>query len=123
MRGQSGDTEAFWEGELEGLSTTGAWIYFGGHLLETYSSTQQIVALSTTESEYISIKDVAHALEIRSALAECGMTLKMMGKTDRPSSIGSAFEHVMLTFRIFEQQCSMEFDSVSKFHRFPTWRV
>ena len=26
--------------------------------------------LSTTESEYISIKDVAHALEIRSAVAE-----------------------------------------------------
>ena len=40
------------------------------------------MALSTPESEYISIKDVAHALEIRSALAECGMTLKMIGKTD-----------------------------------------
>ena len=39
----------------------------------------------------------------------------------RPSSIGSAFEHVMLTFRISEQQCSKEFDSVSKFHRIPTW--
>ena len=47
-------TEAYWEGELEGLSTTGAWICFGGYLLETFSSTQQIVALSTTESEYIS---------------------------------------------------------------------
>ena len=58
--------------------TTGAWIYF----VETYSSTQQIVALSTTESEYISTKDVVHALEIRSALAECDMTLKMMGETD-----------------------------------------
>ena len=34
------------------------------------------------ESEYISIKDVAHALEIRSALAGYGMTLKMMGETD-----------------------------------------
>ena len=50
--------EAYWEGELEGLLTTGAWIYFGGYLLETYSSTQQNVALSTTESEYISIKNV-----------------------------------------------------------------
>ena len=65
-------TEAYWEGELEGLSTTGAWIYFGGYLLETYSSTQQIVAPCTTESEHISTKDVAHALEIRSILAECG---------------------------------------------------
>ena len=52
---------AYWEGELEGLSKRGAWIYFGGYLLETYSSTQQIVALSTTESEYISTKDVAHS--------------------------------------------------------------
>ena len=75
-------TEAYWEGELEGLSTTGAWMYFGGYLLETYSSTQQIVALSTTENEYISMKDVAHALEIRGALSECGVTLNMMGKTD-----------------------------------------
>ena len=75
-------TEAYWEGELERLSTTGSWIYFGCCLLETYSSTQQIVALSTTESEYISIKDVAHALEIRSALAEYGMTLKTMGEPD-----------------------------------------
>ena len=52
------------------------------YLLETYSSTQQIVALSTTESEYISTKDVAHALDIRSVLAECDITLKMKGKTD-----------------------------------------
>ena len=37
---------AHWEGELEGLLTTGAWIYVGGYLLE---STQQIVALTTAE--------------------------------------------------------------------------
>ena len=83
-------TEAYWEGELEGLSTTGAWIYFGGYLLETYPSTQQIVALSTTESEYISTEDVAHALEIHSALAECDMTLKMMGKTDATAGRATA---------------------------------
>ena len=32
--------------------------------------------------EYISTKDVAHALQIRSDLAECDMTLRMNGKTD-----------------------------------------
>ena len=55
-------TEANWAGELEGLrSTSCGWIYFGDHLLETYSSTQQIVALSIAESEYISItKGAAH---------------------------------------------------------------
>ena len=73
---------AYWEGELEGLSTTGAWICFGRYLPETYSSTQQIVAPSTTGSEYISTKDVAHPLEIRSDLAECDMTIRMKGRTD-----------------------------------------
>ena len=75
-------TEAYREGELDGLSTTGAWICFDRYLLETCSSTQQIVALSTTESEYISTKDVAHALKIRSDLAECDMTIRIKGKTD-----------------------------------------
>ena len=59
-------TGANWAGELEGLrSTSCGWIYFCDHLLETYSSTQQIVALSTAESEYISItKGAAHALAV-----------------------------------------------------------
>ena len=58
-------------------------MYFGGHLLETYSSTQQIVALSTSESEYISItKDAAHALENRSAVMEYGMTFNVGCETD-----------------------------------------
>ena len=63
-----------WAGELEGLrSTSCGWIYFGDHLLETYSSTQKIVALSTAESEYISItKGAAHALEVRSAMGWTG---------------------------------------------------
>ena len=52
------------------------------NLLETYSSKQQIVALSVTESEYIWTKDVAHALELRSVLAECDIMAKMKGKTD-----------------------------------------
>ena len=49
---------------------------FGGYVLETCILTQQIVALSTSESEDISTKDVAHALEIHSDLAECDMTKK-----------------------------------------------
>ena len=45
-------TDANCAGELEGLrSASCGWIYFGDHLLETYSSTQQNVALSTAESE------------------------------------------------------------------------
>ena len=77
-------TDANWAGELEGLrSTSCGWIYFGDHLLETYSSTQQIVALSTAESEYISItKGAAHALEVHSALVDYGLTLTVVCETD-----------------------------------------
>ena len=64
-------------------STSCGWIYFGDHLLETYSSTQQIVVLSTAESEYISItKGAAHALEVRSAMVEFGLTFNVVCETD-----------------------------------------
>ena len=47
---------------------------FGGHLLEACSSAQQIVVLSTGESEYISItKGAAHGLEVPSAMMEYGL--------------------------------------------------
>ena len=56
----------------------GNWRDCARRLLETYSSTQQIVALSTAESEYISItKGAAHALEVRSAMVEYGMTFNV----------------------------------------------
>ena len=77
-------TDANWAGKLEGLrSTSCGWVYFGDDLLETYSSTQQIVALSTAESEYISItKGAAHALEVRSAMVEIGLTFNVVCETD-----------------------------------------
>ena len=51
--------------------------------METYSSTQQIVALSTAESEYTSItKGAAHALEVRSAMVEYGLTFNVVCETD-----------------------------------------
>ena len=72
-------TAANWAEELEGLrSTSRGWIYFGDRLLETYSSTQQIVALSTAQSEYISIrKGAPHTLEVRSAMVEFGLTFNV----------------------------------------------
>ena len=77
-------TDSNWAGEQEGLrSTSCGWIYFGDHLLETYSSTQQIVALSNAESGYISItKGAAHALEVRSAKVEFGLTFNVVCETD-----------------------------------------
>ena len=77
-------TDANWAVEREGLrSTSCVWIYFNDHLLETHSSTQQIVALSTAWSEYISItKGAARALEVRSAMVEFGLTFNVVCETD-----------------------------------------
>ena len=77
-------TDADWASELEGLrSTSCGWIYLGDHLLEACSKAQQIVALSTAESECISItKGAAHALEVRSAMVEYGMTFNVVCETD-----------------------------------------
>ena len=47
------------------------------------TSTQQIVALSTGESEYITTtKGAAHGLEVRSAMMENWPTLKVVCETD-----------------------------------------
>ena len=59
----------------------------GDHLLETCSS-KQIVALSTAESEYISItKGAAHALEVRSAMVAYGMTFNVECETDASAGL------------------------------------
>ena len=75
--------DANWARELEGLrSTSCGWIYSSDHLLETYSSTQQIVALSTAESDCISTtKGATHALEVRNAM-EFGMTFNVVCEMD-----------------------------------------
>ena len=88
-------TDATWAGELEGLrSTSCGWIYFGDHLMETYSATQQIVALSTAESEYISIsKGATHALEVRSAMVEFGLTSNVVCETDVSAGRAMATRH------------------------------
>ena len=88
-------TDANWAGELEGLrSISCGWIYFGDHLLETYSSTQQIVTLSIAESECISItKGAAHALEVRSAMVKYGMTFNVVCETDASAGRAMAMRH------------------------------
>ena len=69
---------------------------FGGHLLGTYSSTTKIVALSTAESEYISItKGAARAMEVRSAMLEYGLTSKVVCETETSAGRAMATRRVV----------------------------
>ena len=87
---------------------------FGDHLLETYSSTQQIVALSPAESEYISItKGAALALEVRSATVEFGLTFNVVCETDASAGRAMAtrrgvgrMRHLVARFLWLQQLCA-----------------
>ena len=72
--------DANWAGELEGLrSTSCGWIYFGDHLLRIRRHSRlwrcQLQRVSTSRSP-------AHALEVRSATVQHGLTLKVVCETD-----------------------------------------
>eukprot|EP00971_Amphidinium_carterae_P319363 6347305-Amphidinium_carterae.1 len=55
-------------------STSGGWIQHGGHLIESFSATQQVVALSSAEAEYVAMtKTASHALELKHLLEERGL--------------------------------------------------
>ena len=54
------------------------------------------MALSTAESEYMSItKGAAHALEVRSAMVEYGMTFKVVCETDASAGRDTATRRVV----------------------------
>ena len=98
-------TDANWAGELEGLrSTSCGWIYFGDHLLETYSSTQQIVALCRVR------KSRSRRVQLtlwRSAvlLVEYGMTCNSVCETDASAGRAMATRHGASRVRHLDARC------------------
>eukprot|EP00971_Amphidinium_carterae_P301466 5989912-Amphidinium_carterae.1 len=47
-------SDSNWAANESGFrSTSGGWIMHGNHLIESFSATQQVVALSSAEAEYV----------------------------------------------------------------------
>ena len=64
-------------------------IFLGGHLLETSTSTQHFIALSTAESEFYGIiRGAARGLQLRELLMEMGLKMKVRVRTDSPAAKG-----------------------------------
>ena len=64
-------------------------MFLGGHLLETSSSRQQIVALSSAESEFYGITRAAAAgIQVRECLAELGLVTKLRVFSDSSAARG-----------------------------------
>lgn len=76
-----------WAGELPGRrSTSGGAVQLGKHLVETWSSTQNDVALSSGEAElYAIIKGASQALGIRSLIRDMGAGSRIRIFTDSTS--------------------------------------
>ena len=66
-------------------------IFLGSHYIKSYSTTQKIIALSSAGAElYGMIKGSAHALGIKSPVADFGINAKIDTHTDASAAMGIA---------------------------------
>ena len=83
-------SDSDWAGDRETRkSTSGGMVMLGIHLIKSWSSTQQVIALSSGEAElYALIKATAQAKGIMSTLFDFGHMLKCTVCTDASAAIG-----------------------------------
>ena len=79
-----------WAGDkTSAKSTSGGMVFRGRHLLKSWSSTQQVIALSSGEAElYALTKGAAQALGAISMGQDLGETLNATVKTDSSAALG-----------------------------------
>ena len=79
-------------------STSGGCLMIGGHLIKSWSSTQQSISLSSGEAEMVGVtKGAAAALGFRSLLADLGLPWPVRIWTDSTASIGTvSYTHLTL---------------------------
>jgi hypothetical protein len=72
-------------------STSGGVLMHGNHVVKSWSSTQNIVSLSTGEAEYYGlVKGAAQAIGLQSMLRDINVHLKVKVKTDASAAKGIA---------------------------------
>ena len=83
---QSGEPEAYtdadWGGDKATRSSVSAWVMRGWHCLKVWTKKQQVVALSSAESElYAAVKTASEGLGIQSVATDleisCGLNLHL----------------------------------------------
>ena len=85
-------TDADWAGEArERKSTSGGIVNFGDHTLRAWASTQNVIALSSGESEYYGlVKAASVSIGIRSMMADLGVEVRIRLITDATTGIAIA---------------------------------
>ena len=77
-------TDADWASDSERRrSVDCVHIYHGGHMIESSTSTQQVVSLSTAESEFYGIvRGAASGIQLREAFTRLGFTVQLRVLSD-----------------------------------------
>ena len=86
----SGYSDSDWGGCLvTRRSTSGGCILHGGHLLQHWSRTQQVVSLSSAEAELHGLcKCASESLSVKNMTRELGMNLELRLRTDSSAARG-----------------------------------
>ena len=87
-------TDSDWAGDRSSRkSTSGGVVCLGHHLIKSWSSTQQLVALSSGEAElYALIKGASQIKGIISMLVDFGLTFDGTVCTDASAAVGISFQ-------------------------------
>ena len=119
-QGKPGNIEVHIDTDFAGCqrtrkSTSGGVLKFGGHLLKTWSSTQNVIALSSGEAEYYGlVKGVSQGLGVKAMLAELGVETSVTVKTDASAARGIAMRRGMGKVRHIEVNQLWVQDKVAK---------
>lgn len=102
----TGYSDFDWAGDLlTRKSTSGGACMIASHTIKTWSSTQQIIALSTAEAElYALIKCACQCIGIISLAADFGVELKATVMTDASAALGISQRRGLGKFRHIDVQ-------------------
>ena len=88
---------------------------YGEHLLKSWSSTQNVIALSSGEAEYYGlVKGASQGLGLKAMLKEAGVETKIVVKTDASAPKGIALRRGMGRIRHIEVNQLWVQDKVAK---------
>ena len=125
-----GFCDSEWAGDREDrTSTSGGVLQIGMHTLKTWSSTQQILALSSGEAElYAMVKGCAQAKGLCSILRDLGFDAEAHISSDASAALGMAHRQGLgrTTPRRLRPQATQQTCSPSVCHATsssPTWRL